>query len=136
MNYTEEVVERVGKINEDIAAAWMDYRMSEGKGYVGIGTDAELKAQRAELLDDIVDSINDIEAIDEELKLRADAAAKQKADAEKQVRERLDKAARDLLANHPWSSWTSVGWLDEARVFSTKMPTRTASPYPLYASSL
>ncbi len=90
MTYVEEVQARVGKITEEIATAWLDHSMREGADFTNPGTDDELKALRVELIEGVVSDINEIEAIDEELKLRADAAAEKKAAVEKAARERME----------------------------------------------
>ncbi|WP_405056940.1 hypothetical protein OG474_29905 [Kribbella sp. NBC_01505] len=74
MTYTEDIQDRIAKISDEIGEAWMDHRLTEGKGFVDLGTDEELKARRAELLDSIAFDINAMEGIDEELALRADQA--------------------------------------------------------------
>jgi hypothetical protein len=58
--------------------------MAEGRAPAYAGDDDQLKKVRADLLDEIVDSINEIEGIDEELKRRADDRAAKAAEKKKE----------------------------------------------------
>ncbi|GAB3830301.1 hypothetical protein [Kribbella italica] len=95
MTYTEEVTDRLTKITEEIASAWMDLRMEVGEDDVSEWSKPD--ERRAGLIEQAADILNEIEGID--------AAAKRKADAlaEKKAKEAADlKAMQDRINQSVW----------------------------------
>lgn len=123
MTYYEEVEKRVAKVTEEIMPAWMDHRLAEGRTSINpAASDGQLRQIRADLLAEIVDSINEIEGIDEELKRRADqraadelALADMQAAINRSIRAMAEMTSTPthLLTYRPsprWNGWRTVGY--------------------------
>jgi hypothetical protein len=126
VTYTEEVTERMTKITEEVANAWLDLRMEVGEDDTTNWSTPT--ARRAELVEKAADIINEIEGIDAQAKRKAD----EQAASMKAMQDAINRTAWDmaratatpayLLNPDPWRN---VGWLDDPWSFSTKFPMST-----------